>query len=155
MRQVGRPVRIEEVDLDPPKAGEVLVRIAASGICGSDLHVVDGSLPEPMPLVLGHEASGVVEEVGEGVSSLVRGDRVVLSIVPFCGACRACRSGRLHLCEVSGAMAAAGTLRDGTSRLHRGSEVLYHFNSVSSWATHVVVPESGAVRLESDLDLVT
>jgi S-(hydroxymethyl)glutathione dehydrogenase/alcohol dehydrogenase len=153
LRSVGGPVTIEEVDLDPPKAGEALVRVAASGICGSDLHVIDGSLPEPLPLVLGHEAAGIVEEVGPGVSSLARGDAVVLSIVPFCGLCSACRRGRVHLCELAGTMASTGTLRDGTSRLHAGGETLHHFNSVSSWATHAVVPESGAVRLEVPLDL--
>jgi S-(hydroxymethyl)glutathione dehydrogenase/alcohol dehydrogenase len=154
-RHLGRPVTIEEVDLDPPKEGEVLVRIAASGICGSDLHVIDGSLPEPTPLVLGHEAAGVVEALGSGVSCLAVGDHVVLSIVPDCGRCAACRSGRIHLCEVSGTMAASGTLQDGTSRLHSNGDTLHHFNSVSSWATHAVVPARGAVRLDVALDLET
>ncbi len=152
-RRVGELPAIEVIELDPPKDGEVLVRIAATGICGSDMHVLDGSLPEPMPLVPGHEAAGIVEEVGPGDVDLVPGDHVVLSIVPSCGHCEACRAGRLNLCATAGQMAATGTLADGTSRLHAGDEVIHHFSAVSSFATHAVVPASGAVRIDPRFDL--
>lgn len=154
-RTVGELPAIETIDLDPPQGDEVLVRIAATGICGSDMHVLDGSLPEPMPLVPGHEASGIVEQVGPGEVDLVVGDHVVLSIVPSCGHCAACRAGRVNLCATAGQMASTGTLSDGTSRLHAGSEVIHHFNSVSSFATHAVVPASGAVRIDRRFDLNT
>ena len=150
-----RPVEILEVDLAPPRAGEVLVDIAACGVCASDLHVVDGHLPEPMPLVLGHEASGVVAEVGPEVESLEPGDPVVLALVPSCGSCAECRRGRPNFCELGARMAASGTLADGTSRLSLDGTTLHHFNSVSSFARHAVVPESVAVKIRSDVALDT
>jgi S-(hydroxymethyl)glutathione dehydrogenase/alcohol dehydrogenase len=149
----GEPVEILEVDLAPPKAGEVLVKIAACGVCASDLHVVDGELPEPMPLVLGHEASGLVVETGPGVEGLKEGDHVVLALVPSCGRCRPCREGRPNFCEVGGRMAATGTLADGTSRLSVNGTELHHFNSVSSLADYAVVPESAAVAIRQDMPL--
>jgi S-(hydroxymethyl)glutathione dehydrogenase/alcohol dehydrogenase len=93
-------VEILDVELAAPKAGEVLVRIAACGVCASDLHVVDGDLPEPLPIVLGHEASGVVLEAGPGVEHLKEGDHVVLALVPSCGECTTCRSGRPTFCDL-------------------------------------------------------
>ena len=151
----GRPVEILDVELAPPRAGEVLVRIAACGVCHSDLHVVDGDLPEPLPLVIGHEAAGVVSEVGPGVERVRPGDHVVLALVPSCGDCEACRSGRPNFCEEGGRMAATGTLADGTSRLSRDGQELRHFNAVSSFAEYAVVPESVAVpiRVDTPLDL--
>jgi S-(hydroxymethyl)glutathione dehydrogenase/alcohol dehydrogenase len=151
----GEPVEILEVDLAPPREGEVLVQIAACGVCASDLHVVDGDLPEPLPLVLGHEASGVVAEVGPGVESLASGDHVVLALVPSCGACAECLRGRPNFCEVGSRMASSGTLADGTSRLSLKGTALHHFNSVSSFAGHAVVPESVAVQIRSDVALPT
>ena len=149
----GRPVEILEVDLAPPKHGEVLVRVAACGVCHSDLHVVDGHLPEPLPLVLGHEAAGVVEEVGPGVESLEPGDHVVLALVPTCGECDECRRGRPNFCSLGARMAAQGTLADGTGRLSLNGTTLHHFNSISSFAGHAVVPESAAVRIRRDVSL--
>jgi S-(hydroxymethyl)glutathione dehydrogenase/alcohol dehydrogenase len=149
----GRPVEILDVDLAPPREGEVLVRIAACGVCHSDLHVVDGELPEPLPLVLGHEAAGVVTEVGPGVERVRPGDHVVLALVPSCGACESCRAGRPNFCEVGARMAATGTLADGTSRLSLDGTELRHFNSVSSFAEHAVVPESVAVPIRDDVRL--
>jgi Zn-dependent alcohol dehydrogenase len=149
----GRPVEILEVDLASPKEGEVLVKIAACGVCHSDLHVVDGHLPEPVPLVLGHEAAGVVEAVGPGVQRLGRGDHVVLALVPSCGECAECLRGRPNFCELGARMAAAGTLADGTSRLSMNGTPLHHFNSISSFAGHAVVPESAAVKIRDDVAL--
>jgi S-(hydroxymethyl)glutathione dehydrogenase/alcohol dehydrogenase len=146
-------LEILEVELAPPREREVLVRIASCGVCASDLHVLDGELPEPMPLVLGHEAAGVVEEVGAGVDSVAAGDHVVLALVPACGECAECRRGRENFCELGGRMAATGTLADGTSRLSMNGTTLHHFNSISSFAGHAVVPESAAVKIRDDVAL--
>jgi S-(hydroxymethyl)glutathione dehydrogenase / alcohol dehydrogenase len=151
----GEPIEIAEVDLAPPQEGEVLIKIAACGVCARDLHVVEGHLPEPLPLVLGHEASGVVEEVGPGVDSLAAGDHVVLVLVPSCGECAECRRGRPNVCETGARMAATGTLADGTSRLSLDGTTLHHFNSVSSFARHAVVPESVALKIRPDVALDT
>ncbi len=153
--QPGEPVEIVEVDLAAPREGEVLIEMAACGVCASDLHVVDGDMPEPLPLVLGHEASGVVADVGPGVDSLAPGDHVVLALVPACGRCAECLRGRPNCCEVGARMAATGTLADGTSRLSLNGTTLHHFNSVSSFARHAVVPESVAVKIRDDVPLDT
>jgi Zn-dependent alcohol dehydrogenase len=147
------PVEILDVELAPPKEGEALVKVAACGVCASDLHVVDGDLPEPLPIVLGHEASGEVVEVGPGVDRLSVGDHVLLALVPSCGRCGTCRAGRLNFCELAGRMAAAGTLADGTSRLSVDGTTLRHFNAVSSFAEYAVVPESAAVPIRADVAL--
>jgi S-(hydroxymethyl)glutathione dehydrogenase / alcohol dehydrogenase len=152
-REPGQPVEVCDVELEPPHAGEALVRIAACGVCASDLHVVDGDLPEPVPLVLGHEAAGVVVDTGPGVERVRVGDHVVLALVPSCGDCASCRSGRPNFCELGGRMAATGTLADGTSRLSMEGETLHHFNSVSSFAEYAVVPESVAVPIRQDVPL--
>jgi S-(hydroxymethyl)glutathione dehydrogenase / alcohol dehydrogenase len=149
----GVPIEVRGVDLDPPREGEALVKIAACGVCASDLHVVDGDLPEPLPLVLGHEASGVVTEVGSGVDRLAAGDHVVLALVPSCGECATCRHGRRNFCELAAIMASTGTLADGTSRLSADGMKLHHFNSVSSFAEYAVVPHSVAVPIRRDVPL--
>ena len=149
------PVEIREIEVAPPREGEVLVEIAACGVCHSDLHVIEGDLPEPLPLVLGHEASGRVQEVGPGVESLAPGDHVVLALVPACGTCSECLRGRPNFCQVGARMAETGTLADGTSRLSLNGTMLHHFNSVSSFAGHAVVPESVAVKIRDDVTLDT
>ncbi len=149
----GRPVEILDVELAPPQKGEALVRIAACGVCASDLHVVDGDIPEPLPIVLGHEAAGVVVDTGPGVGRVRPGDHVVLALVPSCGECETCRRGRPNFCEQGAQMAATGTLADGTSRLSVDAEALHHFNSVSSFAQYAVVPESVAVPIRQDVAL--
>jgi S-(hydroxymethyl)glutathione dehydrogenase/alcohol dehydrogenase len=154
----GAAVEIADVRLDPPGPGEVEVRIAAAGVCGSDLHVVVGDWDVPTPVVLGHEGAGVVCALGEGVDDLAVGDHVVLSWVPQCGRCRQCRAGRPWQCElVAEVVAPGGVLHDGTSRWHAadGGD-LHHYLGVSSFAERVVVPRSGAVRIRDDapLDLV-
>src|SRR6187397_708721 len=108
-----RPLTIEELELDAPGPGEVLVRIGAAGLCHSDLSVINGDRPRPMPMALGHEAAGVVEELGEGVTDLERGDHVVLVFVPSCGHCLPCSEGRPALCEPGAAANAAGALLGG------------------------------------------
>jgi len=145
---------VVEVDLARPRAGEVLVRVVASGLCGSDLNAITGKRTlVPLPAVLGHEASGVVVECGPGVQRLAEGDAVVLSIVPSCGSCGACAIRRPNYCAVAGAAMAAGALLDGTRRLSWGGRELHHFLTVSSFAEYAVVPESGAVALPESMPL--
>ena len=149
--EVGKPLVVEDVDLEPPRPGEVLVRIVATGVCHSDLHYIKGDLTMPMPVVLGHEASGVIASVGAGVESVRPGDHVVLLFAPACGACRYCDSGRPHLCEMR--YRVRGRMPDGTTRLRARGEEINHFTCVSSWAEQAVVPESGVLRIDRDLPL--
>jgi len=150
----GQPVRVTEVELAPPRAGEVEVAVAAAGVCHSDLHIVCGDWPHPTPVVLGHEGSGVVAAVGPGVTALSPGDHVVLSWVPACGRCRYCRLGRPAQCQLAAeVIAPGGVLYDGTSRLRIGGEPAFHYLGVSSFAERVVVPESGAIRVRQDAPL--
>lgn len=153
-RQPETPIEVADVDLAAPKAGEVRVRIAAAGVCHSDLHVKRGEWDAPAPLVMGHEGSGVVVELGEGVTSLAVGDHVVLSWVPPCGECRYCRSGHEARCQkVATVVAPKGVLFDGTSRLSAGEEPIHHYLGVSSFAEEVVVPASGAIKVRDDAPL--
>src|SRR5215471_10515067 len=150
----GLPVRVTDVELAPPGPGEVEVAIAAAGVCHSDLHVVLGEWPHPVPVVLGHEGSGIVVAVGEHVTSLSPGDHVVLSWVAPCGRCRFCRRGRPAQCQLAAEVVApGGVLVDGTSRLRVGDEPAYHYLGVSSFAERAVVPESGAIAVRPDAPL--
>lgn len=150
----GHHIEYTDVDLAQPSPGEVLVDIAAAGVCHSDLHVMRGEWSVPLPLVMGHEGSGVVSAVGAGVTSLEVGDHVILSWVPYCGECRYCLLGRPAQCEVVATIVApGGVLFDGTSRLTRGGESIHHYLGVSSFASQVVVPESGAVKVRRDAPL--
>jgi S-(hydroxymethyl)glutathione dehydrogenase / alcohol dehydrogenase len=151
--EAGQPAVIEEITLDPPHQGEILVRMEAAGVCHSDLLVRDGLISEPLPLVLGHEGTGIVTEVGQNVSGLRPGDRVVLTLVPACGTCYFCRRGEPHMCSTSAAMAGKGVLRDGTTRMHSGSRPLQYFNSVSCFSEYMVVPQEGAVKIPDDIPL--
>jgi S-(hydroxymethyl)glutathione dehydrogenase/alcohol dehydrogenase len=150
----GSPITYTDVDLEAPHAGEVRVRIAAAGVCHSDLHVKRGEWDAPAPMVMGHEGSGVVTELGEGVTTLAVGDHVVLSWVPPCGECRYCRAGREAQCQkVATVVAPQGVLFDGTSRLSIGGETVHHYLGVSSFAEEVVVPASGAIKVRDDAPL--
>lgn len=155
LREPGRPVGVETVLLEPPRRGEVSVRVAAAGVCHSDVHLADGLLgPGRWPMVLGHEGAGVVEAVGEQVVGLVPGDRVAFCFVPACGACRACRSGHRTLCEPAGRNGASGMLMDGTSRLRDlDGTVLQHGLMVACFAQFAVVPAAGAVPLPAGVPL--
>jgi Zn-dependent alcohol dehydrogenase len=147
-----RPLEIADVELDPPRPGELLVRIAATGLCHSDLSVIDGSRPRVMPMLLGHEAAGEVVETGPGASSFTPGDHVVMSFVPVCGACGPCRVGRAALCEPGAAANLSGELLAGGRRLHdAGRAELNHHLGVSGFADHAVVSEASAVRVDADL----
>ncbi len=146
-----RPLRITEVTLDAPKFGELLVQIGAVGLCHSDLSVINGDRPWPLPLVLGHEAAGRVSECGEGVTAFHPGDHVVLTFVPSCGSCPACAAGRPGLCEPALTANRAGTLLSGERRLHLGETVLNHHIGVSGFAEYAVVSQHSAVKVDDDL----
>ncbi|MCZ8130024.1 MAG: zinc-dependent alcohol dehydrogenase family protein [Steroidobacteraceae bacterium] len=146
-----RPLRIADVELAPPGPGEVLLSLKAAGLCHSDLSVIDGNRPRPMPMVLGHEAAGVVEALGEGVTDLAVGDPVVTAFVPSCGNCEPCAHGRPALCEPGFAANSAGTLLAGARRLREGPRELNHHLGVSGFATHAVVARESAVRVDRSL----
>ena len=146
-----RPLAVEELELEGPGPGEVLVRIEAAGLCHSDLSVINGDRPRPLPMALGHEAAGVVEEAGPEVSDLRPGDHVVMVFVPSCGRCPRCMAGRPALCEPGGAANAAGSLLSGARRLRlRGREVHHHLG-VSAFAEHAVVSRNSLVRVDERL----
>lgn len=152
VREVGKIV-IEELDRPEPGPGEVLVRLAATGVCHTDATALAGMLPVPLPAVLGHEGAGVVEAAGAGVSSVAAGDHVVLSITYGCGACFQCQQAAFGLCETGMPHLMAGTMPDGTRRLQSGGEGINTFLFQSSFAEYAVVPASCAVRVRSDAPL--
>ncbi len=147
-----KPLKIEDIDLDAPGPGEVLVKMIAAGLCHSDLSVISGVRPRPIPMALGHEASAQVVQVGEGVSDLKAGDRVVLVFVPSCGHCMPCMEGRPALCEPGAESNGKGTLLSGERRLHLGSQAVNHHVGVSAFAEHAVVSRRSCVKLEQDID---
>lgn len=146
-----RPLEIVEVTLDPPGPGEVLIRIRAAGLCHSDLSVIDGNRLRPLPMVLGHECAGVVEQVGAGVDDLRPGDHVVASFVPSCGHCGPCGQGRPALCEPGAASNGAGTLLGGGRRLHRDGLNLNHHLGVSAFAERATLSRRSLVRVDPSL----
>jgi len=155
LHEYGTPLEVCVLELDSPRTGEVLVRVAAAGVCHSDLHLADGHLGAGRhPIVLGHEGAGIVEAVGDGVAHLRAGDPVAFCFVPACGRCRACAAGRRNLCEAAAAAAWAGTLLDGSSRLRLdGGAPVQHFNFVSCFAERCVVPAACAVPIPERLPL--
>ena len=149
----GRPLEVREIELAEPRAGEVLVRMAAVGICGTDLHSVRGDWVRPTPSVLGHEGAGVVEEVGEGVASVRPGDRVVLSWAPSCGECADCRRGRPAACVPLHRAIGAGTLVDGTTGMSVDGETVYRGTATGALTERLVVAERVALPLDEDRPL--
>ena len=148
-----RPLSVEEIELDPPGPGEVLVKIAAAGLCHSDLSAINGDRPRPMPMVLGHEAAGIVEELGAGVDDLKTGDHVVMVFVPSCGHCLPCAEGRPGLCEPGAAANNAGSLLSGARRLKRNASLLNHHMGVSAFAQYATVSRRSLVKIDPDLPL--
>lgn len=148
-----KPLSIDEIDLAPPGPGEVLIRMAAAGLCHSDLSVIDGNRPRPTPMALGHEAAGVVEEIGPQVTDLVRGDHVVLVFVPSCGHCQPCATGRPALCEPAAAANGAGTLLSGERRLMRRGTPVHHHMGVSAFAEFATVSRRSLVKIEKGIPL--
>ena len=148
---LSRPLEISDVTLAPPGPGEVLITIRAAGLCHSDLSVIDGVRPRPLPMVLGHEAAGVVAQLGEGVSDLVVGDHVVTAFVPSCGACEPCLRSRPALCEPGAASNTQGSLLGGGRRLSASGQPLHHHLGVSAFATHAVVSRHSLIKVDRDL----
>jgi len=148
-----RPLTIEELDLAPPGYGEVLVKIAAAGLCHSDLSVINGDRPRPLPMVLGHEAAGVVEQLGDGVTDLVPGDHVILVFVPSCGHCSPCAEGRPALCEPGFAANSAGTLLGGARRLSRNGVPINHLLGCAAFAEYATVSRRSLVKIDKALPM--
>lgn len=148
--QAGQPLQLEDVQLNEPRDGEVLVRVHAAGVCHSDLHYMAGDLSCRMPVVLGHEGAGIVEQVGPGVRGLAAGDSVVLMWRPRCGKCASCATGRPALCAAVKVLVATGGLLDGTSRLTLADgRPAHHFLGVSCFAEYCVVAEESVIKIPS------
>ena len=148
-----KPLAISEVELGAPGPGEILVKIGAAGLCHSDLSVINGDRPRPTPMALGHEAAGVVEQIGAGVDDLKKGDHVVLVFVPSCGHCGPCAEGRPALCEKGAASNTQGTLLSGERRIFRGGKPVHHHMGCSAFAEYAVVSRRSAVKIDPELPL--
>jgi alcohol dehydrogenase len=148
-----KPLTIEEVELRPPGPGEILVRMGAAGLCHSDLSVINGDRPRPTPMALGHEAAGIVEELGAGVADLKKGDHVVLVFIPSCGHCNPCAEGRPALCEPGAAANTAGTLLSGERRIFKDGKPVHHHMGCSAFAEAAVVSRHSVVKVDPDLPL--
>lgn len=146
-----RPLTISTLDLDEPGPGEILVKIEAAGLCHSDLSVVNGSRPRPVPMLLGHESAGRVVALGEGVGDLAVGQRVVMAFLPRCGSCPGCRTGGRLPCEPGTGANTAGTLLGGAIRLHRNGQDVFHHLGVSGFATHAVVNRKSVVPVPDSI----
>ncbi len=155
LRAPKTPFTIEELTLDAPREGEVLVRLAACGVCHSDYHLLTGTTRHPMPVVCGHEGAGVVEMVGVGVTRVQTGDHVVLSWTPDCGHCYYCQRGKPNLCETYTEPIWAGTMLDGTTRLHHNGEDVYAYCGLATFGEYCVVPEQSCIPIRRDVPLTS
>ncbi len=145
------PLKIQKVNLDAPGFNEVLVKIKAAGLCHSDLSVIDGNRPRPLPMVLGHEASGIVIDLGKGVQKLAVGDHVVFAFLPSCGDCGYCHSGKAALCEPGAEANGKGTLIGGHQRIHNEGEYYHHHLGVSGFAEFAVVSSHSLIKIDKDI----
>src|SRR4051812_17880647 len=143
---------VDDVEIEAPHAGEVRVRISHCGVCHSDLHFIEGELPSPVPAILGHEAAGVVDAVGDGVETLAEGDKVILTLAPPCGRCYFCARGEVHLCSNATSLA-TGALPDGGTRLSHHGRVVYRGVGLGGWAEQAITPVAGAVKVPDDTPL--
>jgi S-(hydroxymethyl)glutathione dehydrogenase/alcohol dehydrogenase len=151
LNRVGEPLTVDTLDMAPLQAGDVLVRIRASGLCHTDLEAMQGSLAYPLPIVLGHEGAGVVEAVGSDVTRVAVGDHVVCSWNPHCGHCYYCERDMPILCEPFRRNQPRGLLLDGTTRMTRNGEKVHHYSVTSTHAECTIVPESGAITVPKEL----
>jgi len=147
--KAGQPLVIEQVDLQPPQPGEVLVQLVATGVCHTDAYTLSGADPEGLfPSILGHEGGGVVVEVGSGVTSVRPGDHVIPLYTPECGECKFCRSGKTNLCQAIRVTQGQGVMPDGTSRFSLDGKPLFHFMGTSTFAEYTVLPEISLVKID-------
>ena len=149
LREPGKPLSIEEVQIDKPKAHEVLIRTAACGLCHSDLHFINGSYPHPLPAIPGHEAAGIVEAVGDEVTSVKVGDAVVSCLSAFCGNCEFCVSGRMSLCLGASTRRSA----DDTPRISKDGETVNQMLNLSAFAEQMLIHENACVTINPDMPL--
>ena len=148
-----KPLVIEECDLDGPGPGEVLIEVAAAGLCHSDLSAIEGLRPRPLPIVIGHEGAGIVRECGPGVEGLPPGDHVITVFVPSCGHCRHCVRGRPNICASGTAARAAGTLLSGAKRIKVNGQSINHGSGLSLFAQFCVVSRNAVVKIDKDVPL--
>jgi Zn-dependent alcohol dehydrogenase len=148
------PLSIEEIELDPPGRGELLVQIKAAGLCRSDLVAINGERVKPTPMVIGHEAAGVISEVGTDVDGFEVGDHVVPTYVSSCGRCEMCREGRPALCLPATKANVAGTMMDGTTRLHKNGTRIFHHSGVAAFAEFAVVSQNALVKIDASVPFV-
>ena len=150
---VSQPMTIETVDLDPPGPGEVLYKIIGAGLCHSDLSTIENLRPRKLPTIPGHEAAGVVEEVGPGVTGLKPGDHVISVFVTSCNDCRYCNGGRPNLCQSSNTSRTNGTLISGARRLSLNGEPIYHYSGLSVFAQYAVVSQNALIKIPNEVPL--
>ena len=149
--EVNNPFEVETLDLAGPRAGEVLVKLAATGVCHSDWHLVTGATQHPLPVVPGHEGAGVVQEIGPGVTRVKLGDHVALNWAPNCGSCFYCLNDRPNLCSTYVGPIWAGTMMDGTTRLSKNGQPIYHFSALACFAEYAVVPQECCISLSQEV----
>lgn len=148
------PLKVEEVDLEEPKKGEVLIKMMATGVCHTDAFTLSGADPEGLfPVILGHEGGGVVEAIGEGVTTLKKGDHVIPLYTPECGTCKFCTSGKTNLCQQIRATQGKGLMPDGTSRFSKDGKLIHHYMGTSTFAEYSVLPEISLAKISKDAPL--
>nr|XP_024650043.1 alcohol dehydrogenase 1A-like [Macaca nemestrina] len=147
--EVKKPFSIEDVEVAPPKAYEVRIKMVTVGICGTDDHVVSGTMVTPLPVILGHEAAGIVESVGEGVTTVEPGDKVIPLALPQCGKCRICKNPESNCCLKNDVSNPRGTLQDGTSRFTCRGKPIHHFLGVSTFSQYTVVDENAVAKIDA------
>ncbi|MBV1870100.1 MAG: alcohol dehydrogenase catalytic domain-containing protein, partial [Gammaproteobacteria bacterium] len=144
----GKPLEIDEIDIQAPQAGEVMIKLVATGVCHTDAYTLSGADPEGLfPSILGHEGGGVVIEVGAGVTSVKAGDHVIPLYTPECGTCKFCLSGKTNLCQAIRTTQGKGLMPDGTSRFRRNGKTLYHYMGTSTFSNYTVLPEISVAKI--------